>query len=85
MEKRDAPTSEDSPKKRIKKLGDEDASKIIATSAIPSLHNVVEELILNSIDARATEIQVIVTISAASLEIEVRDNGKTSLPSLQSR
>jgi DNA mismatch repair ATPase MutL len=62
--------------KRPKKLSADDTLKLIASGALPSFHNVVEELVLNSIDAGATSINVSVNISSQSLDIEVRDNGK---------
>ncbi len=63
------------PPRRVKRLNEDDSFKIIVSSGISSVHHVVEELILNAIDAEATTIQISVSITSQSLNIDVQDNG----------
>ena len=58
-------------------LSDKVSGLIRATSIFPSIHCIVEELILNSIDADARTIQII--IDTEGFMVEIRDDGKIIL------
>ena len=57
----------------IKRLSNEAGNQIRAPAIICSFHNVVEELVLNSLDAGADYIEV--AIDMQSFSVECRDNG----------
>ena len=60
----------------LQKLEEEVSTQILASSSIPSFHNVVEELVLNAVDASSTRIEIYVDMNHYS--ITVVDNGKSS-------
>lgn len=58
----------------IRKLDDHESRAIRASARFASLHSIVYELVLNSLDANATTIDI--GIDKNSLEIVVRDDGE---------
>ena len=58
----------------MKRLDDDERSRIIASCALPSIHNAVEELVLNSIDAKSSQIEI--GVDLIKMSIKVTDNGK---------
>jgi DNA mismatch repair ATPase MutL len=58
----------------IRRLSKTDSALVVASSALGSVCQVVEELVLNAIDAKAKCIDIKVNMTEFSLE--VRDNGE---------
>lgn len=58
---------------KMQKLPESLSSRIRAAQNIPSIYKIVEELILNSIDANSTQIEVCIELN--SLKINVKDDG----------
>lgn len=63
----------DGPFRKIRRLESNVSSAIRAASVLSSLHRVVEELLLNSLDASSSKIEVVVDPTTWS--VVVNDNG----------
>jgi DNA mismatch repair ATPase MutL len=60
--------------KKITQLTDSDSYQIIAYSLFHSYSRVIEELVYNAIDSKATQIEI--RIDCEKLDIQIKDNGK---------
>ena len=62
-----------SPMASIRRLSSHEASRLRCDCALPRLASIVEELVLNALDAEATDVRVALDISTCT--VSVRDNG----------
>ena len=67
MSRREAPI--------VRRIGHSTKSAVRAPALIPALHNMVEEVILNSLDAGAREIEIRLDFRDNQCDLEVRDDG----------
>lgn len=62
---------------KIKKLWGSVSNAVRAASVLPSLSRVIEELVLNSLDAGSNNIEV--KVNPGTFSLEVNDDGKSNL------